>query len=195
MVLLLHLFYIFDKFYAGIYENIENKYSNSFDVNLIFIDLLLQERRDEKVRNYDIYLIEEEFADFFYGRESKFMELFTASPQKMGELYQIIQKQIHYITKPLPYLRLHQHISACIENNNYYIKGKVYVSSHPDGNEGAELRIEKRNLHLHSWGGYTSESIFFEVLRKFDGRFLAMDIDNNRYGWLKPLKERKILIK
>lgn len=147
-----------------------------------------------KLRSYDIYLIEDEFADFFYGRESKFMELFTANPDENEELYSIIQKQIYYITKPLPHLDLHQHISAS-RNSQYYIKGNVYISQHPDGNEGAELKIEKRNLKLKSWGGFTCESIFFEVLRKFDGRFLAIDVENNKYGWVKPMKERKILMK
>ncbi|MBS4177007.1 sporulation inhibitor of replication protein SirA [Lederbergia citrea] len=143
------------------------------------------------MRIYFIYLIEDEIAEYFYGRESKFMELFSANDQ--GELQNIVQKQVQYITRPLPYLDLHKHLSHSVQKKEFYIKGKIYWTESADGREGAQLSIGERSLQLKAWGGLACETLFFEVLRKFDGRFLAMDFENNRYGWLKPLKERKFV--
>ncbi|MCR2820616.1 sporulation inhibitor of replication protein SirA [Lederbergia panacisoli] len=145
------------------------------------------------MRIYLIYLIEDEFADFFYGRESKFIELFIAERRLRGNRKEIVQKQIKYITKPLPYLDLHKHLAHSVENKEFYIKGKVYCANNTGLHEGAELVIGERCLQLKAWGSYASESIFFEVLRKFNGRFLAMDIENDQYGWVKPIKERKFV--
>ncbi|MEK3886821.1 sporulation inhibitor of replication protein SirA [Bacillus sp. FSL K6-3431] len=144
-----------------------------------------------QTRTYFIYLIEDEVADYFYGRENKFYELFVADRKVQGDLQEIVKKQIHFITKPLPYLELHRHLSSSVQKTDMHIKGKAYYIDASKGKKRAELIIKKRYLKLDALGGFESESIFFEVLRKFDGRFLAVDIENNRYGWIKAVKERK----
>lgn len=141
------------------------------------------------MRKYYIYLIEDEVADYFYGRENKFYELFAADRYVLGELKKIVQKQIDFITLPLPHLELHRHLSHFAEQKDLYIKGKVYCTGSGEA-EGAEISIGERSLHLNAWGSFESESLFFEMLRKFEGRFLAVDIDNSRYGWIKPIKQR-----
>lgn len=145
------------------------------------------------MRVYLIYLIEDEFAEYFYGRENKFVELFIAQSKEKGALQTVVQKQIQYITKPLPYLELHKHLSHFVQRKEFYIKGKVYCVRPNSDEEGAELTVGERSLQLKAWGGYSAESAFFEALRKFDGRFLAMDMEHNQYGWVKPIKERKFV--
>ncbi|RST71268.1 sporulation inhibitor of replication protein SirA [Siminovitchia acidinfaciens] len=145
------------------------------------------------MRTYFIYLIKDEFADYFYGRESRFFQLFAGSHSSNGSLQEIIQKQIEYITEPLPYLDLHKLFSQIVHNQYIYIKGKVYCTGHAKEKDGAELAIEEEWLQLNAWGGFESETIFFEVLRKFNGHFFAVDIENERYGWIKPVKERKYI--
>lgn len=145
------------------------------------------------MRTYFIYLIEDEVADYFYGREIKFYELFAANRRVKGELQEIIKKQIQFITKPLPYLELHHHLSSSVHKREMKIKGKTYYIGTSRTGKRAELLIGKRCLELHALGDFESESVFFEVLRKFDGRFLAVDIENNRYGWIKTVKERKFV--
>ncbi len=51
------------------------------------------------VRKYYIYLIEDEVADYFYGRENKFYELFAADRYVLGELKKDSPKtdRLHYI--------------------------------------------------------------------------------------------------
>ncbi|RWR11661.1 sporulation inhibitor of replication protein SirA [Siminovitchia fortis] len=145
------------------------------------------------MRTYFIYMIKDEFADYFYGRESRFFQLFAGSHSADGNLKEIIHKQIDYITEPLPYLDLHKLFSQFVQNQQIYIKGKVYCMGQAKDKDGAELAIEEDWLQLNAWGGFESETIFFEVLRKFDGHFFAVDIENERYGWVKPVKERKYI--
>lgn len=145
------------------------------------------------MRTYFIYLIKAEFADYFYGRESRFFQLFAGSHSANGDLQEIIHKQIDYITEPLPYLDLHKLFSQSVQNQQIYIKGKVYCMGNEKNKDKAELAIEEDCLQLSAWGGFESETIFFEVLRKYSGHFFAVDIENERYGWVKPVKERKYI--
>src|SRR5690606_12377963 len=98
------------------------------------------------MRVYLIYLIEDEFAEYFYGRENKFVELFIAQSKEKGALQTVVQKQIQYITKPLPYLELHKHLSHFVQRKEFYIKGKVYcVRTNSD-----EERSEEHTSELQS---------------------------------------------
>lgn len=145
------------------------------------------------MRTYVIYLIKDEFAEYFYGSERKFYELFTAERRTLGELNEIIKRQVAYVTKPLPYLELHRLLSQSVNKKKIYMKNKAYCTGRIKERTGAELLIEKSWIKLQAWGGFESESIFFEILRKFDGRFFAIDLDEARYGWIKPVKERKYI--
>jgi hypothetical protein len=146
------------------------------------------------VRVYQLYLIEEEFANHYFGRERMFFELFLESKHSFGDLKTIINKQIQYITKPIPALRLHQmvhqHLSKikgyCAENGYYKVELAGKTSN-------AWLRIEDVYITVEAEGSYEAEAIFFEVLRKCESSFLAIDIEHQRYGWLKPIKERKFV--
>lgn len=147
----------------------------------------------EKVRHYYIYLIEEEFASHYFGRESKIYHLFqdfhwTTASSAHGST---IEKQIQYITKPIPILFIHQllgsHLSKRSDYQMFHHIHKIVLK----GNVGnATLIVKNRHFELSSEGSFEAETIFFEVLRKFDPCFLAMDFKGERYGWLNPIKER-----
>lgn len=145
------------------------------------------------MRDYQIYLIEDEFATHYFGRERMFYELFEEYENTAGKLNKIIAKQIQYITKPIPGLRLHQNIHLEMQqkmnfkmdkSGNYIIDGKK---------SSAALTIHDRYLSIEARGNYDAETMFFEVLRKYEGSFLAIDMEHGRYGWLKPIKERKFV--
>ncbi len=145
------------------------------------------------MRAYQLFLIEEEFASHYFGRERMFFQLFQEYENSSGELKKIISKQIQFITKPIPSLKLHQYINQHLDrkkdfevkNNIYYIKfGKK---------SSAKLELLDQCLVLEASGNYDAEAAFFEVLRKNEASFLAIDIEQHRYGWLKPIKERKFV--
>jgi hypothetical protein len=145
------------------------------------------------VRNYQIYLIEEEFAAHYFGRERMFFQLFQEFEYSVGEIKSILSKQIHYITRPIPNLRLNQFIHQQLqtkkdfrsENSAYYIEQGIRST--------AKLELFDRHLILQATGSYDAETVFFEVLRKSEEAFLAIDLYNERFGWLKPIKERKFV--
>ncbi|WP_080846337.1 sporulation inhibitor of replication protein SirA [Cytobacillus gottheilii] len=145
------------------------------------------------MRDYQIYLIEDEFATHYFGRERMFYELFEEYETSEGLLNKIIAKQIQFITKPIPGLRLHQNIHSEMQqklnfkmdkSGDYIINGKK---------SSAVLQIHDRYISIKAKGNYDSETMFFEILRKYEGSFLAIDMEHIRYGWLKPIKERKFV--
>jgi hypothetical protein len=148
------------------------------------------------VRHYYIYLIEEEFASHYFGRESKIYHLFqdfhwtTVRSNHVDTL----ERQINYITKPIPTLFIHQLLSTYLVNRVDYQKVHHIHKIELKANRGnATLIVKERYLELSSDGSYEAETIFFEVLRKFDPCFLAMDLQGERYGWLNPIKERNFV--
>ncbi len=141
------------------------------------------------MRAYQLYLIEDEFATHYFGREWMFFQLFQEHEYFSGELKTIIGKQIQFITKEIPSFRLHQYIKEQVrldkdfqmKNDAYYLKiGK---------NSKAKLEIFDRSIKLFASGNYEAETTFFEILRKNEASFLAIDLEHERYGWLKPIKE------
>lgn len=145
------------------------------------------------MRTYQLYLIGTEFAAHYFGREHMFYQLFQEYHESTEPMKTILAKQILYITKPIQTLKVHQNINMELqrkksfraENSTYYIEiGKKSF---------AKLQVQDRYLTLHAWGHYDAETIFFEVLRKSESSYLAIDIEHERYGWLKPIKERKFV--
>lgn len=144
------------------------------------------------MRSYFIYHIQEEVADFFYGKERRFYHLFHEYMNSSGILNGIIERQISYITKPLPFLDMHRVLHQSMQRGRpFRMEGRSYRTASCSTNHGAELLVEDRYMLLKAWGNYDSETLFFETLRKFDGSLLAIDIEHERYGWIRPLKERK----
>lgn len=146
------------------------------------------------MRNYQIYLIEDEFAMHYYGREKLFFNLFLEYINSKGYHKSILQKQIEYVTKDIPFSKLSM---ALAERRNpthdHVSENEVYYTETKNGTSKAALVIGKDYLHLKSEGTYEAETEFFESIRKCESGFLALDFENKHFGWLKPIKERKFV--
>ncbi|MEH6906391.1 sporulation inhibitor of replication protein SirA [Neobacillus drentensis] len=146
------------------------------------------------MRKYQLYLIEDEFATHYFGRERLFFQLFKEHQKANGELKFITQKQISYITKKVEVLKIHQLIQKQLgkikgfkaENGAYSIELSGKLST-------AKLEVFQDLITIDAQGSYEAETAFFEVLRKCESSFLALDLEHQRYGWLKPIKERKFI--
>jgi hypothetical protein len=57
----------------------------------------------------------------------------------------------------------------------------------------AKLQVQENRVLVEAVGNYEAETVFFEVLRKCESSFLAVDLEHQRFGWLKPIKERKFV--
>lgn len=145
------------------------------------------------MRTYQLYIINEEFASYYFGRESIFFRLFQEYEQSEGKLQAILTKQIVYITKSIPSIRLHQYLKQQLQGTKGFLYENGTYKMEYGRNSSAKLEIHERFLLLNAYGNYEAETRFFEVLRKNEGSYLAIDLRNHRYGWLKPIKERKFV--
>lgn len=146
------------------------------------------------VRKYQLYLIEDEFAAHYFGRERMFFQLFQEYEFANGELKIIIKKQIHYIMKPLQTLKIHQ----LIQQQHGKLRGLksergAYMIDLNGRQSRAKLEIHEKVITIEAIGSYEAETIFFEILRKCETSFLAIDFEHHKFGWLKPIKERKFV--
>ncbi|CAM3430376.1 sporulation inhibitor of replication protein SirA [Cytobacillus oceanisediminis] len=145
------------------------------------------------MRAYQLYLIEDEFASHYFGRERMFFQLFEEFEHSSGEMKSILSKQIDFVTKTIPGLRLHQYIHQQLQRKkDFFIKKSAYYIE-MNKKSKAKLEVFDRCLVLEAAGSYEAETVFFEVLRKSESSFLAVDLQHHRYGWLKPIKERKFV--
>lgn len=144
------------------------------------------------MRTYQIYLIEDEFAQHFFGRERLFFNLFLEYIQTTGSLRSILQKQIEFVTKAIPKQQLERTITKQMQNkkNFRFQNGEYYLENN---NSRAILLIHDDVLVVKAEGNYVAETVFFECIRKCGASFLAIDFDHDRFGWLKPIKERKFV--
>lgn len=150
--------------------------------------------KGEKVlRTYQIYIIDDEFASHYFGRERMFFRLFTEYEESHGDLQAILLKQIYYITNSIPSIRLHQYLQQQLQNvKGFRMSQGAYVIDYGRTSQ-AKLEIYERYLLLTAQGSYEAETSFFEVIRKNEDSYLAVDLMNHRYGWLKPIKDRKFV--
>lgn len=148
------------------------------------------------MRTYQIFLIEDEFAHHYYGREKLFFNLFLEYIQAKGGLKSILQKQIEYVTKTVPVIQLQGVIEQRLKKkmNFWSQNGKYYLEkTNGTSTSKAALTFEGDSIILKAEGDYEAETAFFECIRKCEAGFLAIDFDHEKYGWLKPIKERKFV--
>lgn len=146
------------------------------------------------MRTYQIYLIEDEFAHHFFGRERLFFNLFLEYIQTTGTLRGILQKQIEYVTKTIPKQQVEKVIKQQMKKkNNFLFQNGEYYIENSNGINRATLLINDHVLVVKAEGNYVAETVFFECIRKCGTSFLAIDFDHERFGWLKPIKERNFV--
>ncbi|MFZ7943666.1 sporulation inhibitor of replication protein SirA [Neobacillus sp. 19] len=146
------------------------------------------------MRKYQLYLIEDEFAAHYFGRERLFFQLFREHQTAAGELKFITQKQISYITKRVEVLKIHQLIQKQLGKiKGFRADHGAYTISLSGKLSTARLEVFQDVITVEAEGSYEAETAFFEVLRKCESSFLALDLEHERYGWLKPIKERKYI--
>ena len=144
------------------------------------------------MRSYQLYLIEDEFASHYFGRERMFYQLFWEYSQANGALGSIISKQVDFVTKPIPVLRIHQLLHQQLSKvKGFRLEEGIYIFENKNPSSFSTLKIHEQYLELDSQGHVDAETVFFEILRKCETSFLAIDLESNKYGWLKPIKERK----
>ncbi|WAA10856.1 sporulation inhibitor of replication protein SirA [Fervidibacillus albus] len=143
------------------------------------------------LRKYDIYVIEDAFVEYFYGREQMFFQLFKECDESETGIKEILIQQVDYITKSIPTIYIYSHIVQELgKRTDFFIKERSFLLENKRGT--AELFIGRKKLSLQSSGYLDTEFIFMDCLKQLDFNFFALDLKNGRFGWLKPLKHQKI---
>ena len=141
------------------------------------------------MRNYQLYLIVEEFASHYFGREKMFFRLFQEHEEAVGEFKYILEDQVHFITRPIQTLKIHQVLEKQLQKiKTLHVNNGIYYIE-IGSRSFAKLEIHERFMNLKASGDYEAETIFFEILRKIESSFLAIDFENFCCSWLKPIKE------
>ncbi|HWJ76543.1 MAG TPA: sporulation inhibitor of replication protein SirA [Niallia sp.] len=146
------------------------------------------------MRKYYLYLIKEEVAIHYSGRERMFYHLFSEYKKtKDHSQKQILKKQIEYITLPISKWSIeNQLFNELNKQKNFHLQKDSFLIENGNLSQ-ALLKIENEHLYIEANGYYDAESIFFEVIRKHEPSFIAIDVENERFGWLKPIKERNLI--
>lgn len=147
------------------------------------------------MRHYDIYLIEEEVARSYYGKEALLFQLFldervTTSILKRKQ----IEKQVAFVTQRMPIFHIECSIEEALRSHpGYDFKQQHHMINNSERESQAELFLGVQSLTLTASGTYEAETTFFEVLRQINSCFLAVEFNHYRYGWLKPIKNAHLM--
>jgi len=149
------------------------------------------------MRNYYIYLLKEDVAYEYFGKEILIFNLFLEKLREQSSTrLQLLINQINYITNPISVIDINRFIEKSLPIETVYkekITQFIYKSNTSKTYSFAKLEIHDRFIKLSSEGSYDAETHFFEVLRKYNTCFLAMDFENRHFGWLNPIKQERYI--
>lgn len=147
------------------------------------------------MRNYYIYLIEDDVARSFFGKEFKLFDLFDEARYSRDiKAKEQLNRQIQYITKIIPMFYFGKKLfdeGRIIPG--YQLKGDLHSIYEEKKDSYAELKIYEQYIEMKAKGSFSAEMYFFEALKDINPYFLAIDYENERFGWLKPLKSASLI--
>ncbi|MGG3855306.1 sporulation inhibitor of replication protein SirA [Caldifermentibacillus hisashii] len=144
------------------------------------------------MRKYDMYIIKELFANFYYGREYFFYHLFKDYETANNRMKKILSKQIDYISSSIPAIRIYKQLIEQLQGRKDFIMNNgMFLVENSRGS--VSFKIYPKKCVMQSTGTMDIDMIFMEALRKTEFNFLVVDLDNGRFGWIKPMKDHHYL--
>ncbi len=141
------------------------------------------------MRRYVVYLLQDDVAKNYFGKEKMLYQLFYEAENKISPYHSVVKKQIQYITRKIPVKKLHQAFMSELKDAlTSFEAEKIYEVQLKESASRAILLVNPNYLSIYSYGSIDAETAFFEVLRKLETCFLAVDFKNYNYGWLTPRK-------
>ena len=123
------------------------------------------------MRHFYLYLIKEEFASHYFGREFKLFQLFQDFlwTSRDDERYDTLKQQVEYVSKQIPVDYLDELISLYLNHQYNYQHIAPLHRIHLRSNRGkASLILKPRNVEITATGSFESETVFFEILFWFE---------------------------
>ncbi|MCP8969101.1 sporulation inhibitor of replication protein SirA [Ectobacillus ponti] len=144
------------------------------------------------MKTYHLYLMQHDIAKEYFGRESLLFDLFSrfTRSRSLAEK-KVLYRQIKYVTKPLPALKLHHRTEQALGSHPGYRREGNTHWLWESGQAWTKLTLHRQYAVLESSGHYELEAMFFEVLRKQEATFLALNYENEQSGWLNPIRQER----
>ncbi|MGM9988335.1 MAG: sporulation inhibitor of replication protein SirA [Bacillaceae bacterium] len=145
------------------------------------------------MRKYDIYLIDEEIVEDYIGHEHNLFKTFFEYKTASSLEKYMIEKHLRVLTNKIPTLFMDKQIEQRLSflPNYIYEKGKHYLN-YNHGYSKIEVKVEAKVITVKSDGSFWAETVMFDMigqvvdkLNLLCGSFLAVDVENRRYGWLR----------
>ncbi|GAK01964.1 hypothetical protein JCM19037_162 [Geomicrobium sp. JCM 19037] len=141
------------------------------------------------MHRYDIYLLQPDVAKRFIRAEAKLFQLFEEY-ETVKPLYHIVKKQIAYICRPLPVHDICEQFSL----DRIATTPKERELLFMEGEDGVKVAMNDERMQIWSDGNMGDEWPWFDQLQTYDPYFFACDIHRQKYGWLKPIKFKSLLL-
>ncbi|TYR81138.1 sporulation inhibitor of replication protein SirA [Priestia megaterium] len=146
------------------------------------------------MRTYEVYLMEEEVAYAYFQKQMLLYQLFVEYKMKRGLKNQYVKKQVDYVTRPLDISYIQSELLQSFSRYpHFFIHNDYFVLEYPHKKSRASMKISSQCITIEGDGNVDAETAFFEVLRKLDSYFLAINYGTEEYGWLRPIKTRKFV--
>jgi len=149
------------------------------------------------MRNYYIYLLKEDVAYEYFGKEFLIYNLFLEKLREHRAAHlQLLMSQIKYITNSISVIEINRFIEKNLPVEIVQRHDTTEFRYRPSTSMNysfATLEVFDLYLKLSSEGSYEAETHFFEILRKYNSCFLAMDFENGDFGWLNPIKQERYI--
>ncbi|MDD9149551.1 MULTISPECIES: sporulation inhibitor of replication protein SirA [unclassified Sporolactobacillus] len=147
------------------------------------------------MRSYHIYLIKDNIAKHYFGQEEKLFQLFkdfrSARDKHMKE---VLYRQIRFVSHQLDAGKFKTLLqTACKLMTDYTYEDPIHYLKSKRPFSEATLELQGRELKMTSQGTSDMEVTFFEILRKLDGHFLAVNFQARQCAWLNPIKNADFL--
>ncbi|GAF15259.1 YoxF protein [Bacillus sp. JCM 19046] len=142
------------------------------------------------MRYYELYLVTDDVATSYSGKESKLFQLFEERDRASRDQRLVYDRQIDYITKILP----EEMLKTVFDRTKTARDEEGYVIHSPvvDVNS-CTVEIQQRKICLKAQGDLSAETDVFDLLKSVDSHFFAVNVEDRRFGWLKPYERQSVL--
>ncbi|WP_197284412.1 sporulation inhibitor of replication protein SirA [Bacillus sp. JCM 19041] len=142
------------------------------------------------MRHYELYLLNNEVASSYSGKEAKLFQLFAERAQASEFERSLYDKQVKYITNPLPQTKLYQ---ALFNRYGFEKSDSYLIFSSFNSTNRCKVMIEERKICLEALGDLSAETLVFDLFKPVDPHLFAVNVKDGRFGWLQPHERQSVL--
>ncbi|WP_059103446.1 sporulation inhibitor of replication protein SirA [Shouchella shacheensis] len=145
------------------------------------------------MRRYQLYLLDDQVATSYFGRESKLFQLFEEHAQAKDGPRSLLDKQVDYITKPLPTRTLKYAFRRYQEPRQETCEDTYVIQCPQEQSGSCKVQLDAKFVQLWASGDIDSETAIFDLLKGVDPHFFAVNVEDRRFGWLQPFDKHRVL--